>query len=55
MVILAMNCYQNLGSVGVMDLLLCKRDFLNVSFSANKLGLSLKSNAVCVCIHPLCF
>ena len=41
MVIFVMNCYKNLEGVGVIALLLCSRDFLNVSFLAITSRLSI--------------
>ena len=35
-----------------MALLLCNRDFFNVSFLAATSKLSFKSSAVCVCMYP---
>ena len=42
MVIFITNCYEDLGGVVVIILLLCSRDFFNVSFPANISGLRLK-------------
>ena len=53
MLIFATKRYENLGDVGVIYLLLCNKFSVKISFHINASRLSLKSTAVCVCMHLL--
>ena len=42
MVIFATKCYENLGDVGVVDLLLCNKDIFKCIFSCNCIKVELE-------------